>query len=183
MAAPSPRNGDDPTATAKELVFLLRPERLSDRPAIDALHEEAFGPGRFARSAYRLREAGVHDRALSRVAVVGEDVVGSVMVTPVEVGERTALLLGPLAVAARASRRGIGRALVREALSAARAAGHGAVVLVGDEPYYGPLGFVRLPRGSVRMPGPVDPDRLLAAELRPGVVAGLAGTIRARRPA
>jgi predicted N-acetyltransferase YhbS len=43
------------------------------------------------------------------------------------------------------------------------------VLLVGDAPYYGPLGFEVIPTGQITLPGPVDPARLLAAELVPGV--------------
>lgn len=181
MACFPPTTGEPPIVTTETIAFALRPESPADRAAIDALHEEAFGPGRFARTAYRLREAAPHDPVLSRVALIGADLVGSVMLTRVEIDRRPALLLGPLAVAGRASRRGIGRALVSEALSAAQAAGHSLVVLVGDESYYGPLGFTRLPRGAVRLPGPVDPDRVLVAGLRPGALDGLCGTVHAPR--
>ena len=51
------------------------------------------------------------------------------------------------------------------------------MLLVGDEPYYDRFGFKRVPRGQLVMPGPVDPDRLLAAELAEGALAGARGTI------
>ena len=49
-------------------------------------------------------------------------------------------------------------------------------MLVGDEPYYARLGFRRIPRGQITLPGPVDPERLLAVELAPGALAGYCGT-------
>ena len=52
------------------------------------------------------------------------------------------------------------------------------MVLVGDEPFYGKSGFKRIPKGQVKLPGPVDPARLLVAELAPGAFDGVAGMIR-----
>jgi len=90
-----------------------------------------------------------------------------------------ALLLGPLAVDPEFANRGHGRGLVREAMDAARANGLGLVLLVGDEPYYARLGFVRVPAGQIALPGPVNPQRLLAAELRPGGLADYRGLVTA----
>jgi len=154
---------------------------LPEQPAHDAeiehINGEAFGPGRFARAAYKIREGGPHERALSFVATSHDAVIASVRLTRITAGEGRALLLGPLAVRPDFKNLGIGRKLVRIAVEAARRAGWGAVVLVGDEPYYGPLGFLRIPRGQVSMPRPVDLDRVLAFELKPGAVAKLKGMI------
>ncbi len=160
-----------------ESPFTLRPERPADAPAIEALNDVAFGPGRFARTAYRLREGVPPDPRLSLIAEIGERLIGSVRLTPITIAGRPALLLGPLAVDPAWSGRGCGKQLVRTALAAARAAGHALVLLVGDEPYYGPLGFARLPPGSVTLPGPVDPARILLAELLPGAAAGVSGPV------
>jgi predicted N-acetyltransferase YhbS len=73
------------------------------------------------------------------------------------------------------SGRGAGKALVRLALKAAAAAGHRVVMLVGDLPYYGPLGFTFLGRDVITLPAPVDPDRVLVAGLAEGALDGLAG--------
>ncbi len=54
--------------------------------------------------------------------------------------------------------RGAGKSLMRTALAAAREAGHDVVLLVGDEPYYGPFGFVMLPPPyRITLPAPADP--------------------------
>ena len=74
--------------------------------------------------------------------------------------------------------RGIGSALIKRALKDATEQGHKLVVLVGDEPYYAKSGFKRIPKGQVKMPGPVDPARLLVAELVPGAAEGVSGLIR-----
>lgn len=153
------------------------PEQAAHDPDIEDINAEAFGPGRFARAAYKIREGGAHDRALSFVALVDGEVVASVRQTRICAGAGHALLLGPLAVRPAWKNLGIGKHLVAIATGAAKKAGHGVVVLVGDEPYYGPLGFRRVPRGQISLPRPVDPDRLLAHEIMPGAVSALAGEV------
>ncbi len=153
------------------------PEQPAHDLEIEHINAEAFGPGRFARAAYKIREGGPHERALSFVAMYQGAVIASVRMTRVAAGEGRALLLGPLAVRPDYKNLGIGRKLVRIAVEAAGKAGAGAVLLVGDEPYYGPLGFNRVPRGQVSMPRPVDLGRVLAVELKPGAVGKLQGMV------
>lgn len=153
------------------------PEQPAHDPEIEIINAEAFGPGRFTRAAYKIREGGPHERGLSFVAVNGGAVVASVRMTRIAAGAGRALLLGPLAVRPPFKNVGIGRQLVAMALEAAQNSGAGAVILVGDEPYYGPLGFKKIPRGQISMPRPVDLDRLLAVEFLPGSVAALAGEV------
>lgn len=155
--------------------FAYRHETPADAAAIAELHDAVFGPGAYARAAYRLREGVPHDPALSFVAMVGQRLVASVRLTPIAIGGRPALLLGPLAVDPEFKGRGGGKALVRMSVAAARDAGHGVVMLVGDEPYYGPLGFTRLAPYAITLPGPVDPVRVLVAGLTEGALDGLSG--------
>ena len=153
------------------------PEQPAHDAEIDLINEEAFGPGRFTRAAYKIREGGPHERALSFVAIHQDHVIASVRMTWIAAGAGRALLLGPLAVRPAFKNKGIGRKLVAIAVDGAREAGAGAVVLVGDAPYYGPLGFEKIPHGQISMPRPVDPNRLLAAELKESAVAALRGEI------
>ncbi len=156
----------------------ILPETQGDAPAIERLHERTFGPGRYARTAYRLREHVAHGLGLSFTARIGTLLVGSVRLSPVRIGETKALLLGPLTVEPPFRERGVGQALIERALEEARAKGHRLVVLIGDEPYYGKCGFKRIPPGRANMPGPVDPARLLVAELVDGAFDGVSGPIR-----
>ncbi|MCT7374772.1 GNAT family N-acetyltransferase [Chelativorans salis] len=158
-----------------DITFL--PEDPAHDAEIEHINAEAFGPGRFTRAAYKIREGGPHERALSFVALNAGHVVASVRLTRIAAGEGRALLLGPLAVRPVYKNKGIGKKLVKIAVEAAREVGAGAVVLVGDEPYYGPLGFKRIPPGQLRMPRPVDPNRLLAVELKEGALAALSGKV------
>lgn len=161
-----------------ELKLTIRPEVAEDADAIERLHERVFGPGRFAKTAYRVREQASHRLCVSFTARVGTLLVGSVRLTPIRIGDSRALLLGPLTVEPAFRERGLGQALVARALAEAGATGERLVLLVGDEPYYGKAGFTPVPPGRVVMPGPVDPQRLLVAELVPGAFAGVGGRVR-----
>jgi predicted N-acetyltransferase YhbS len=160
-----------------DIALTILPETKEDAPAIERLHERTFGPGRYAKTAYRLREQAAHRPDLSFTARIGSLLVGSVWLSPIRIGDTKALLLGPLTVEPAFRERGVGQALIERALDAARAKGHRLVILVGDEPYYGKTGFKRVPPGRATMPGPVDPGRLLVAELADGAFEGVSGPI------
>lgn len=162
----------------------LRPATEDDAPRIAALHQRVFGPGRFARSAYRVREAIVGRSPqvsdFCRVAHLGSRLVAALRMSEIAIGGgHGAALLGPLAVDPDFAGQGFGRALISEALEAARAKGIALVVLVGDEPYYGRFGFRPVPPGQVTFPGPVNPARILAVELAPEALARFCGLISA----
>jgi predicted N-acetyltransferase YhbS len=161
-----------------ELPLVLELETPDDAEAIQRLNERVFGPGRFARTAYRIRERVDPDRSLSFVARVGTLMVGANAMTPIIVGEARALLLGPLIVEPVFRSQGIGEALVVRSLEAAKAAGWTLVILVGDEPYYARVGFHCVPAGRIVLPGPVDPGRLLYCELEAGALDAAVGEAR-----
>ena len=161
-----------------DISLTILAETPDDAIAIERLHQRTFGPGRYAKTAYRIREGVSHDTALSFTARIGTLLVGSVRLSPIRIGETKALLLGPLTVEPPFRSRGVGAKLIERSLSAAKAAGHRLVVLVGDQPYYARAGFKRIPKGQVKMPGPVDPARLLIAELSEAAFNGVAGEIR-----
>ncbi|MBW3096130.1 GNAT family N-acetyltransferase [Pseudohoeflea coraliihabitans] len=162
-----------------DLAYL--PEDASHDAAIQIINEEAFGPGRFARAAERIREQGPYEQALSYVCASGGEIIASVRMTPILAGPVPAYLLGPLAVRPSHKNLGIGRELVRIAVAAAEQAGAKAVILIGDPPYYGPLGFSVIRPGALQMPGPVDPRRVLAACLNGAEAPALEGEIRHRQ--
>ena len=158
-------------------------EAASDAPLVERLAERAFGPGRFARTAYRLREIAEPDWSLCFVARVSTLLVGSNRMTPLSIGETPALMLGPLTVDPAFRGRGIAAGLVTRSLDAARGAGQCLVLLVGDEPYYRRFGFSRVPLGRLQMPGPVDAARVLWCDLVPGASDGASGRVGAPQAA
>jgi predicted N-acetyltransferase YhbS len=164
-----------------EASITISAETAADAAAIERLYERTFGPGRLAKTAYRLREGAEPVLELSFIARIGTLMIGSVRLTPVRIGGARALLLGPLTVEPPFRDRGIGRALIDRALAEAKAKGHRLVLLVGDEPYYGKSGFKRIPKGRAVMPGPVDPARLLICELSEGAFTDVSGPIRPDR--
>ena len=168
------------TDTAAAIV--VRPVAPQDGAAIAALQARAFSPGRFARTAYRVREGAAPVSPYCRVCLIEGRVIAAVRFTPILIGGKGgALLLGPLAVDPAFANQGHGRGLVGAAMRAAQADGIQLVVLVGDQAYYEKLGFRRVPPGQIALPGPVDPSRLLAAELAPGALAAFAGLVTADR--
>ena len=160
--------------------IITRAAAPHDLAAINALQSRVFGPGRFARSAYRVREGTGYLSRFCRVADRNGRLIATLRITEVCIGgKRGAALLGPVAVDPDYRGQGYGRKLVAEALEEMKAVGIAAVVLVGDEPYYGKFGFKPVPPGSITFPSPVNPARILAAELKAGSLAAYRGLITA----
>ncbi|MGE7368051.1 GNAT family N-acetyltransferase [Neorhizobium sp. NPDC001467] len=158
-----------------DLVYLT--EDASHDDVIELINAEAFGPGRFVKAAARIREQGPHDRSLSFVCTDDGETIASVRMTPVLAGQVRGHMLGPLAVRPSHKNRGIGRELVRIAIEAARRKGSQGVILVGDPPYYMPLGFEKVAYGALAFPGPVDPGRVLIVPMAADVHQRLPGKI------
>lgn len=158
--------------------LVIRKAVPQDVPEISRLHARVFGPGRFARSAYRVREGKGHLSRYCLVAHLGGELIASLRMTEITIGGRPgAALLGPVAVDPEHRGTGLGTKLMKEAIEAARAGGTSLIVLVGDDPYYGRFGFKVVPAGQIVFPGPVNPARLLARELKDGVMADYRGLI------
>lgn len=166
----------EPLAADGAIVFAL--ERAQDAVLVDALIDRAFGPGRFAKAAERLREGARLRADLSVCAWDGPVLVGAARQWPVRIGDTPALFLGPFAVDAGWRGRGLGAGLITRACGLAEAAGERLTLLVGDLAYFAPLGFERVPPGQVILPGPVDPARILWRPYSPGALDGTAGVIR-----
>lgn len=131
--------------------FTLREETPNDVTAIHQLTKAAFlnAPHTSHTEQFvvdALREAGA--LSLSVVALQGNDLVGHIAASPVEISDGSAgwFGLGPLSVLPRFQRQGIGSALVRYALDALRARGAAGCVLLGDPAYYARFGFAVEPK-------------------------------------
>ncbi|MER0237468.1 N-acetyltransferase [Fulvimarina sp. MAC8] len=145
--------------------IIYRLEMPADGETIEAIAEDAFGPGRYVRAAERVRELYPIVSSLCFVATDGEAIAGSVRMTDFPPAPERALMLGPLAVRPHLKGRGIGKALMRHAAKRAKDEGYRAIYLVGDAPYYALLGYRAIEPGRVVMPRPADPSRVLMLEL------------------
>ncbi len=160
--------------------FSIGAELSGDRPEIEQLLDECFGLSRRTKTSYRFREGEQPIPGLSFSARDKQGrLVGAISFWHLRIGERgrRAILLGPLAVAPDLQGKGIGRALMAKGIAEAGLQGHDLIILVGDEPYYGRVGFRQIPEGQLIMPGPVDPKRFLYLELEPGALAAASGLV------
>ena len=145
------------SAPSMSITSVVAAERREDHAAVDALILAAFGPGRFAKTAERLREGSTP--AAGFVAHDAGRVIGSVRLWPITVGAVPALFLGPIAVDAGRRSAGLGADLIQACLDHARTAGVGGILLVGDHAYFERFGFAPAPEAV--LPGPVDRRRVL----------------------
>jgi predicted N-acetyltransferase YhbS len=157
--------------------FAIRAERASDVAAREALLDACFGENRHMRACQRLRDGRAPAEGLALSVVRQGKLVGTVRLWHVSAGGRSALMLGPLAVDDTCRGLGVGAALVDHALELAKARGHGAVILLGDAPYYARFGFSAEKTGELSLPGPFERDRLLGLELSEGALDGIRGMI------
>jgi len=169
-----------PAAPLQLSAPVVRSATPADEAFVDELQAIAFGPGRFARTAFRVRERFPIDPSLSLIAEVEGTPCGSVWMTPISIGGVDGYMLGPLATHPNFRKRGAGKLLAREVSRRALERGEGSfIILVGDFDYYGPLGYVQMPEGNVIWPGPVDPKRVLLHSMDPTLAVRLKGPIAA----
>jgi predicted N-acetyltransferase YhbS len=157
--------------------LVIGDERESDVAARERLLDAAFGPARFQKTCARLRAGRVPANGLALVAHVDGELAGTIRFWHVQAGGVPALLLGPVAVDETRRSLGIGRKLIAEGLFRAVQAGHKAVLLVGDAPYYNRFGFERAMTRSLDLPGPVDEARFLGLELSAGALGEARGLV------
>ena len=171
-----------PAAVPPYSIVLDAPEHAA---AVEALYDDVFGPGRFAKTAERLREGNTPIADASLVALDSEGLTGVVRVWPVTVGGSKAdgggraAFLGPIAVAERRRGNGVAFKLMERAIGVCREQGYAAVILVGDLDYYERFGFK--PTGNrFQLPGPVDQRRVLIRDLsdRAAKLEGVLGVPR-----
>ena len=158
----------------------LRFATPEDDAFVDELQAAAFGPGRFARTAFRVRERFPIDKSLSLIAEVDGTPAACVWMTPLSVGGIDGYMLGPLATHPDFRKRGIGKQVALEVTRLALERGKGCfVILIGDRDYYCPLGFQPTVPGAIQWPGPVDPSRVLLYSDDKTLAARIKGPIAA----
>ncbi|MBS3847476.1 N-acetyltransferase [Devosia sp. J2-20] len=182
MSSPSapPAAADPASPNAVRVPTVRAATRAGDSDFIDELQAIAFGPGRFARTAFRIRERFPIDMSLSLIAEVDGTPCGSVWMTPISIGGINGYMLGPLATHPDFRKLGAGKLLAREVTARTLARGEGSfVMLVGDRDYYCPLGWEPTTLGNIEFPGPVDPERVLLFAADKSLAQTLAGPIEA----
>lgn len=156
----------------------IRSAEPRDYDAIRKVNDDAFEGMQESALVARLRGEGA--AAIDLVALEEEQVLGHILLSPLflEVsGEpRKALALAPMAVAPAWQRKGIGTALVEEAVRCARAGGWEAVIVLGHPDYYRRFGFSPEPLHGFE--APFSGAAFMALELVPGVLKGSPGCIR-----
>lgn len=164
--------------------FTIDMENPGDVVARENLLDRAMGPNRRRKSSEAIRRGRIPAEGLALVARDPDGhVIATVRLWNVEAGVSRdgspvdALLLGPLAVDAAHEGKGIGGALMRAAIGEAKTRGHGAILLVGDAPYYERFGFFAAKAQHLVMPGPFERNRFLGLELREGWLEGAAGML------
>ena len=166
-----------PLKSSKLLVRNAQKEDLAD---IARVHARVFGPGRFARSAYRVREGTGKLSDFCHVGFLDKRLVAALSFTEVTIGgTKGALLLGPFVVDPQAGQKGLGASIMQQTLLMTRNSGIPLVVLVGDYSYYKRFGFKLVPAGQITFPGPVDPERILALENVEGSLDTFQGRLQA----
>lgn len=169
------------TAEGTAVAFSVCNEIAADVAQRDLLLDRAMSPNWRRKSSEKIRRGRRPSEGLAFVARDGDGtVIGTVRLWDVAAGERghAALMLGPLAVDPSVKSGGIGSALMQQAIAEARRLGHGAILLVGDAPYYARFGFSAEKTGGLAMPGPFEQHRFLALELKDGALDGAAGVLK-----
>lgn len=158
---------------AKDRGLQIVGEQPSDHAAVETLVAKVFGPGRFVKTAERLRETNKPRLDLSFVAYDGQRLAGCVRLWPIHIGDALLIFLGPFAVDPDLRSQGLGARLIETACEAAKEAGETAILLVGDLAYFSRLGFEQADPAAIQLPGPVDRRRVLIRRFGNGVFKGM----------
>jgi putative acetyltransferase len=150
----------------------VRSETADDIRAIDVVNLSAFEGDTEAQLVGAVRASPGFVPELSLVAEFNGRIVGHVLLSKVHYrhagGEQDILALAPMSVVPSQSHRGIGKALLDEALLRARNLGFPAVVVVGQPEYYARFGFLPGARWQLQCTPPVAAEVLTAMELVEG---------------
>lgn len=163
-------------------VIQIRAEKTPDAPGIRSLLLAAFAPrANEADLVDRLRQAGQATIAL--IALADGRLAAHILFSPVALvppaPNLRGLGLAPLAVLPDLQRQGIGSRLVIRGLEVARDAGFDFVVVLGAPSFYGRFGFRHASLYHLDNEYGAG-DEFMAAELRPGALADVAGLVQYR---
>lgn len=166
--------------------MLIRGESPLDFASIDDVVSAAFGGQAEAELIRNLRHVAGFDPSLSLVAIVGEQIAGHILFSPIQISSEThstpALALAPLAVLPQFQGQGIGSALVLRGLAECRARRHRIVVVVGEAGYYSRFGFERASAYGVRAPFAVPDEAFMVMGLEDDSLVDVSGTVEYSSP-
>jgi len=157
----------------------IRSEISGDSAAIAAVNDSAFGSTAESGVVEVLRQETAP--LVSLVVERGHDILGHILFSPVSVDGHDHLVvmgLGPMAVAPRYQRKGLGALLVRAGLEECRKLGVGAVVVLGHPEYYPRFGFRPASLFGLACEYAVPDEVFMVTELRHGYFEGYGGTVR-----
>ncbi len=164
--------------------YVIEQETAFDVARREQLLDAAMGPARRRKSSEKLRRGRMPADGLAFAARNADgQLIGTVRLWNVQAGIGSdgrplpALLLGLLAVDPAFEGYGIGSALMRAAICEAKRLGHGAILLVGDAPYYARFVFSADKTETLVMPGPFERGRFLGLELKDGWLDGATGLL------
>lgn len=146
----------------------IRAETEADRSTIWTVNEQAFGETVVPELVEVIRASARFVPELSLVAEREGEIVGHVMLSWVDIepGAHRVLQVGPLAVLPSHQRRGIGSALMEEAIRLADARGEPLLLIEGNPRYYERFGFTRSSeRGIEPPPTAVGPQYFMVRPL------------------
>ena len=163
-----------------ERKFLVLDETIDYINEVESLLNLVFTPQRNKLGSYYFRKNVSRVEFLCKV--IKNDyghIIGSIRYWPVYIGKKkfSSLLLGPLAVHPICQGEGIGAILILKTLNLAKKYGWERVILVGDESYYSRFGFKKRLAKDLIFPKPVNQDRLLGLELKPGSLERAKGLV------
>lgn len=141
-----------------------------DPGLVEALLDAAFGTDRKSRTAYKVREGMDMLEGLSIAAVDEEksELIGTIQCWPIAFNDEDGkmhpmIMVGPVAVHPECQGEGVGRAMMSALLKEIQPDGNLPLVMIGDPEYYERFfGFSAKYTGGWSLPGPWEPERLLA---------------------
>lgn len=138
-----------------------------DNDKIIKLLYKSFGPGKFARSVYRLREKNDRDTEFSYIYELNNQILSSISYYKTYLNnDINGLLLGPLAVDPEHRGKGYGVELVKYTIALIKkTTTYDFILVIGDYHYYEKFGFKKI-NNTFSFYGPVNSEKVLILPLK-----------------
>ncbi|RAJ06570.1 putative acetyltransferase [Chitinophaga skermanii] len=161
--------------------IIIREETPQDVSEIYKINEIAFGQPNEAKLVDKLRQSDAWIPGLSLVAQIGDQVVGHILFTRIQIKDGDAshesLALAPMAVLPTHQLQGVGGALIKEGTRKARQLGFQSIVVVGHANYYPKYGFAPAANWHIDTHYKVPSEAFMALALQPNGLNNVRGTV------